>query len=406
MVVGLVVLFHFVGCGKLSISNLKANYSLKRANGLYKEEQYKNAAKEYEQVLKLNPDMKKVYLYLGTCYSQVYRPMNDEARNKEYGEKAVEYLQKAYEFEPDNQTVIMALADLHDKMGNVEKAEEFYLGLLKKSEDDPKSYYTMANFYSKNNKPEKAEEMYLARIKLDPKDPEGYNFLANYYQDLRKWREAIDCHYKRLYAMLKPDIITKMDEITQLTKDAEDIKKVEDYVALVQKNKQVDAAEKQRLIDESKQKLQGKLSLDATNNKLKALDPEVKALIKRAEASVEALNDEQKLKISDIYYSLGVVCWNWSYQTQDNLMDAKTRDVILEEGLANLNKALKVNPEYAYALSYIGLIYRQKIRVDPVNEAKYVKLNEEYNKKFQDIFLKKKKSEDYKKKLEELGVQE
>ena len=78
----------FVGCEKLKISNLQANYHLKKANRLYTDESYKNATEEYELALELNPNLKSAYLYLGTSYSSLYRPMKTGERNKEYGDKA------------------------------------------------------------------------------------------------------------------------------------------------------------------------------------------------------------------------------------------------------------------------------------------------------------------------------
>ena len=86
MVLAVMVLFS--GCERLKMSNLQANYNLKRANKLYSDEQYRGAIKAYETALELNPKLTFIYKYLGTSYSQVYRPgKQDDQRNINDGEK-------------------------------------------------------------------------------------------------------------------------------------------------------------------------------------------------------------------------------------------------------------------------------------------------------------------------------
>ena len=92
--IALVFMANFTGCSKLSPSNLKANYQLKKANGYYVEEKYKKAIDAYEEALKYNPELKQIYIYLGTSYSSAYRPGKTDERNKMFGEKGVDYLKK------------------------------------------------------------------------------------------------------------------------------------------------------------------------------------------------------------------------------------------------------------------------------------------------------------------------
>ena len=46
------------------------------------------------------------------------------------------------------------------------------------------------------------------------------------------------------------------------------------------------------------------------------------------------------------------------------------------------------------------------IKVDPLKRDQFVKKNEEYNKKFTDIYKRRKRQEEYKKQLEEMGQEE
>jgi tetratricopeptide (TPR) repeat protein len=436
----LVILFHFAGCDKLKVSNLEGNYYLKQANRYYQEEVYRRAIEAYEKALSYNPELKLAYIYLGTSYSQVYRPMKDDERNRRDGEKAEEYLLKAREYEPDREEVTIALGDLYDKMGNIEKAEENYMMILQKKKNEydsikeelkgyeekgeskkaeelqkvveekktgvVKAYYTLANFYEKNGKNEMAEEMYKQRIQLDPKDPEGYHYYVGYLQNQRRWEEAITTHEKRLYAMLDPDIIDIMDEIDQLQVDTEEVKKTTEFITTVKKNQRVNAEEKQRLIAEAEERIKGKLPVDEAEKKLAELKQNEEKRIERAEATADTLDDEEKQKVSETYYSIGNVCWNWSYQTPADFMSPELRKPIIEKGLSSLEKATKLTPEYADPYAYMGLLWREMIKVNPLKRDEYVKKNDEYNKKFTDIYKKRKRQEEYKKQLEEMGEEE
>jgi tetratricopeptide (TPR) repeat protein len=403
LVMVLAVMLPFTGCEKLKVSKLKANYALKKANKLYEDEQFKNATKEYETALELNPDLKFVYLYLGTSYSQIYRPMKEDERNKGYGDKAIEYLLKALEYEPQNEKVIIALGDIYDKMNNYEEAEKYYLKILENAKEKPNSYYTLASFYQKNGKIDEAEQMFLQRIELDPEDPSGYHYYVSFLQDNRRWNDLIVTHRKRMYAILDSSIILTMREIEKLTADAEEIKKVTDYMELVRKNKRVDKEEKERLLNESQEKLKDKLSLEETHKRIEELSEEMKQKEEAAVATIDNLDEEKRKTIAEIYYSIGNVCWNWSFQAPVDMMSAQERSPIIEKGLDALLKAVEIAPDYAFSYSFIGLLYREKIKVDPVNRDKYIKLNEEYNEKFREVYTKKKKAEDFKKQLEQMG---
>jgi hypothetical protein len=183
----------------------------------------------------------------------------------------------------------------------------------------------------------------------------------------------------------------------------EQVKKTTDYIDMVKKNKQVDADEKNRLLAEAEEQIKGKLPVAEAEKKLEEIQTELTKKIERAEATTDTLDDELKQKVAETYYSIGNVCWNWSYQTPVDMMAAPVRKQIIEKGLADLEKATKLAPEYADPYSYMGLLWREMARVDNTRQAEYYKKNEEYNKKFLDIYKRKKRAEDYKKQLEGMG---
>jgi tetratricopeptide (TPR) repeat protein len=196
--VSALIITGFTACDKLKITNLKANKHFKSGNKFYSEEKYKKAIAEYEAALQLNPKLNSAFYYLGSSYIMVYKPGDDSEKNKEYGAKATEYLQKALEMDPENKNIIQALGDINDKMRNFELAEKYYLQVQKFTPDDPASYYNLAGFYSNNGKYDKAIEMYEQRIALEPANPDGYLYLADFFQNKRKWDDAIKYHELRI----------------------------------------------------------------------------------------------------------------------------------------------------------------------------------------------------------------
>ncbi|MCK4889117.1 MAG: tetratricopeptide repeat protein, partial [Candidatus Aminicenantes bacterium] len=241
LIIAMFLLSGFSGCKKLSVSNLSANKHLREANKFYAQEKFRKASEEYEIALEKNPKLDVAYLYVGTCYSMLYKPGKETERNLEYSEKAVKYLQMAEEAYPEDDNVVIALGSIFDKIYNFEEAEKYFLKILEKSSDSPKSFYTLANFYSQNGKFEKANEMYEKRIELDPTDPSGYHYYAVYLQNYRAWDKAIDAHNKRIVTMMDPTIL---DSYKDIDKVKADIKRVEDlnkYIRNVDGNKAIPA---------------------------------------------------------------------------------------------------------------------------------------------------------------------
>ncbi len=208
------LVFSSTACSKLSINRLQANHHFQNANNLFEDQKYRDAIEEYEKALELNPELTQAYLYLGESYKQLYRPLDENERNMERAEKALDALKKAYAAHPENSQVIHSLADMYDKMRDFEEAEKLFLEILEQDPTNMSSYYVVAEFYKRyagqigeeeegegegeegetpeegvetaegKTPYEKAEEMYLRRIETDPMSPQGYAYAAEFYQNL------------------------------------------------------------------------------------------------------------------------------------------------------------------------------------------------------------------------------
>ncbi len=212
----LAVIFAFTACQNISYSKLSANYHFGKANGFFRENQYRKAITEYEATLKYNPGMTQAYRFLGESYKQLYKPGVDSAINKDLEKKTLDALTKAFEIEPNNKDVIYSLGDMYDKLKKFPEAEKLYLRIIELQPENMSNYYVVAEFYkrySADNKDvaKKAESMYLRRIETDPDNPQGYAYMATYLQEaaggpeemLKSYEKAAEFWQKRI--SLQPD---------------------------------------------------------------------------------------------------------------------------------------------------------------------------------------------------------
>ncbi len=80
----------------------------------------------------------------------------------------------------------------------------------------------------------------------------------------------------------------------------------------------------------------------------------------------------------EVYYLIGVQAWDRSYNFPD--IDPELRAKIVEDGLAALNKAVEMKPDYFEAISYINLLYREKAKMetDPAKKQEYTDIANKY----------------------------
>jgi tetratricopeptide (TPR) repeat protein len=312
----LLVIFCFSCSHKLRSSYLKANYYFQEGNRLYAKEKYKEAKDYYEQAITLNPGLKIVYLYLGSSYSQLYNPKKNEQKNIEYAKKAVKNLKNALQAFPENEVVILSLANIYDKLKEFKLAERYYKMIMEKDLNNLNSYLILAEFYSRYGKVDKAKLMYQKRIELDPLNPEGYQYYSMYLAQNNFWNDALQCCEQWISILLEP------------TSKHPNSKKIEREIIIGDVNHQ------------------------------------------------RIISDRKKKQLTEALYTHGVVCWTKCYRTSEIVMGQQERYSLVNSGMNSLNTVLKIDPEHHQALVYINLLWRQMGIVDPLNKAKYIKYAE------------------------------
>jgi len=93
--------------------------------------------------------------------------------------------------------------------------------------------------------------------------------------------------------------------------------------------------------------------------------------------------EELKLRLSEAFYTLGVTCWQKSYDSSETALSLERRIEVLDKGMTALNSALEVRPGYSDAMAYVNLIYRQyaKYEADETKKAALTAQADEWLKK-------------------------
>jgi tetratricopeptide (TPR) repeat protein len=197
----------------------------KDANQLYQQQQYREAARRYEDAIAANPGLSDAYFFLGNSYDNQYRPtLRGEPANDLLIERAVshyriaaqksqnpaikrlaqQYLVNAYGPEklndpsqqesllrqmigtdPNDPANYFVLANVFEQSGDYERAEQLLLKAREVQPSDPSVYTTLAAFYNRQGDFAKTMETLHARAEKEPTNPEAYYTIATYY-----WEKA------------------------------------------------------------------------------------------------------------------------------------------------------------------------------------------------------------------------
>jgi tetratricopeptide (TPR) repeat protein len=172
---------------------VQAKAALKDGNKLYKEENFKKAIDEYENAVRLAPDMPEAHFYLASSYQALFRPGKEQdPDNAARLEKAIEHYQKALEINPSPSTpnqkklrtnTLAALTGIYSEAPKKDPEQAFKYGkmLLDESPNDVRNLYAMANLYEKFDKIDEAEQMYKKITEMNPGDVKACGALAGFY---------------------------------------------------------------------------------------------------------------------------------------------------------------------------------------------------------------------------------
>jgi tetratricopeptide (TPR) repeat protein len=182
------------GCGRYSISNIRALKAFSDANKLYQKNSYKEAAARYEDVIALGPERNVLgfaYFFLGNSYDNQYKESKKgDPENDGFLTKAVANYRLAIDTlkdVPDPKEIrklsfeYLIAAYGTDKLNDLNQAEPIAQQLIALEPDEPSNYQALGNLYEKAGRYDEAERYFKKAVEVKPKDPATYKNLAGYY---------------------------------------------------------------------------------------------------------------------------------------------------------------------------------------------------------------------------------
>lgn len=189
------------GCGRWSISSLKAQKAFKEANDRYKAQDWRQAAERYEYALSQDPTRYEILFFVGNSYDNMYKPSRaGEKENDSYMQKAIDYYKKAATQDPSPQMKKLSLQYLvaaygSDKLNDPSQAEPIVQQMIQMDPNDPEPYFQLVKIYEEAGRYEDAEAALVKARDAKPNDPQVHRTIAGFYNrqgiDFAKTMEAM-----------------------------------------------------------------------------------------------------------------------------------------------------------------------------------------------------------------------
>ncbi len=235
------------GCGKYSISNIRALKAFQDGSDAYKKGDFNGAIAHYQESINHNPEFGFAYFFLGNSYDNLFKPArkgepaNDQnlVKATEYYRTAIQKLatspepqapmirQRSYEFliaaygpdklndfsqaeplalelisiDPNEPGNYSALSRLYEDQGRYQEAEAILQKLAAQRPNDPLTYQFLAGFYDRQGNFDKTIEAWKQRANAEPQNPEAWQAIATFYFEETSTNESLRPNIAREYAI-------------------------------------------------------------------------------------------------------------------------------------------------------------------------------------------------------------
>jgi tetratricopeptide (TPR) repeat protein len=111
------------GCG--FISKLRARDALNKGVKAFVDQKYDDAAKLFEESIRLDPQFIIAKSYLATTYASQFVPGSPDEKSKQSAQKAIETFQSIIDSEPGNTNAMISIASLYYQLQDFDKSKEW-----------------------------------------------------------------------------------------------------------------------------------------------------------------------------------------------------------------------------------------------------------------------------------------
>jgi tetratricopeptide (TPR) repeat protein len=162
---------------------------MKEGNQAYNTKQYITAVESYKRVVERDPSYKDAWVNLGLSYLALYQPGSTHEKDIGYSQEAIKAFQEALKLDPESEKLKNYLVETAQKSNNNEVAIQYFEAEHQRHPDDIKTISLIGNLYSKIGDLDKAIEWFQKRLDLEPENPEalytlGVNCWARSYNHM------------------------------------------------------------------------------------------------------------------------------------------------------------------------------------------------------------------------------
>lgn len=206
------------------VDSLKARHQLNKGVKAFRDKAYEDAAANFQEALKLDPQLTIAYEYLATTYMNQFVPNLFTDRNLKNANMAIEFFKKTLEFEPKNVNAMQRIAQLYYQINEYDNSKEWYRKFQEVEPQNPVPLYGIGvidwNIVNQATGPngEYAEQLSQEeKDKLNATIDEGIDALKQALEIKQDYYEAMSflnlCYRKK--AMLVDDEEMKNEYIRQ-----------------------------------------------------------------------------------------------------------------------------------------------------------------------------------------------
>ena len=130
------------GCG--FITKLRARDALNKGVKAFVEQKYEEAAKLFEESIRLDPEFSVARMYLATTYTSQFVPGSPDPKSKEMADKAIQTFSEIVSSEPQNTNAMLSIASLYYQMGEYDKSKEWCEKIFSVDSNNAEALYRIA----------------------------------------------------------------------------------------------------------------------------------------------------------------------------------------------------------------------------------------------------------------------
>ncbi len=126
------------------VSKLRARDALNKGVKAFTDQKYEDAAKLFEESIRLDPTFLIAKSYLATTYASQFVPGSPDEKNKENALKAIETFQNILQSEPGHTDAMLSIASLYYQLQEFDKSKEWCAKILSIDPNNAEAYYRVA----------------------------------------------------------------------------------------------------------------------------------------------------------------------------------------------------------------------------------------------------------------------